>query len=125
MNSQVADLVGDRDGGPATAPPPRSHPYPFPLPRITTAAKKPLTVEEADSFTSSQAGIQGRVTGLGALDSRFRGNDRGKKQEELEVARRPSSREPGPWHLGSPASLCCRHSRASGNPGASDGSWGA
>src|SRR5712664_2321163 len=57
MNSQVADLVGDRDGGPATAPPPRSHPYPFPLPRITTAAKKPLTVEEADSFTSSKAGI--------------------------------------------------------------------
>src|SRR6266404_364273 len=60
MNSQVADLVGDRDGGRASTP--RSHPYPFPLPRITTAAKKPLTVEEADSFTSSQAGIQGRVT---------------------------------------------------------------
>src|SRR5467141_760307 len=32
-------------------------PYPFPLPRITTAAKKPLTVEEADSFTSSFAGV--------------------------------------------------------------------
>src|SRR5438445_12738059 len=55
MNSQVADLVGDRDGGRASTP--RSHPYPFPLPRITTAAKKPLTVEEADSFTSSQAGM--------------------------------------------------------------------
>src|SRR5467141_3711705 len=81
MNSQVADLVGDRDGGRASTP--RSHPYPFPLPRITTAAKKPLTVEEADSFTSSQAGIQGRVTGLGALDSRFRGNDRGEKGNTL------------------------------------------
>src|SRR6266436_10385773 len=55
MNSQVADLVGDRDGGRASTP--RSHPYPFPLPRITTAAKKPLTVEEADSFTSSCAGM--------------------------------------------------------------------
>src|SRR6266478_4263072 len=55
MNSQVADLVGDRDGGRASTP--RSHPYPFPLPRITTAAKKPLTVEEADSFTSSSAGM--------------------------------------------------------------------
>src|SRR5882757_5624020 len=81
MNSQVADLVGDRDGGRASTP--RSHPYPFPLPRITTAAKKPLTVEEADSFTSSQAGIQGRVTGFGALDSRFRGNDRGEKGNSL------------------------------------------
>src|SRR6266446_2702144 len=94
MNSQVADLVGDRDGGRASTP--RSHPYPFPLPiplthspypfplpRITTAAKKPLTVEEADSFTSSQAGIQGRVTGFGALDSRFRGNDRGEKGNTL------------------------------------------
>src|SRR5712671_3242925 len=30
MNSQVADLVGDRDGGRASTP--RSHPYPFPLP---------------------------------------------------------------------------------------------
>ena len=35
----------------------------------------------------AQAGIQGRVTGFGALDSRFRGNDRGEKHEELEVAR--------------------------------------
>src|SRR6266436_1039247 len=29
------------------------------------------------------AGIQGRVTGLGALDSRFRGNDRGEKGNSL------------------------------------------
>src|SRR6266446_1416612 len=86
MNSQVADLVGDRDGGRASTP--RSHPYPFPLPiplthspypfplpRITTAAKKPLTVEEADSFTSSQAGIQRPKTRHSPLDSRLRGND--------------------------------------------------
>jgi hypothetical protein len=31
----------------------------------------------------AQAGIQGRVTGFGALDSRFRGNDRGEKANSL------------------------------------------
>src|SRR6266446_9196905 len=31
----------------------------------------------------AQAGIQGRVTGFGALDSRFRGNDRGEKGNSL------------------------------------------
>src|SRR6266404_1893850 len=31
----------------------------------------------------AQAGIQGRVTGFGALDSRFRGNDRGEKGNRL------------------------------------------
>src|SRR6266481_3339432 len=81
MNSQVADLVGDRDGGRASTP--RSHPYPFPLPRITTAAKKPLTVEEADSFTSSEAGIQRPKTRHSPLDSRLRGNDRGEKGNSL------------------------------------------
>jgi hypothetical protein len=53
----------------------------------------------------AQAGIQGRATGFGTLDSRLRGNDRGEKHEELEAARCPSSREPGQWHLGSPTSL--------------------
>src|SRR6266436_2642671 len=68
-------------------------PYPFPLPRITTAAKKPLTVEEADSFTSSQAGIQGRVTGFGALDSRWRGNDGGEKGNSLAKCDCPADGE--------------------------------
>src|SRR6266481_4773475 len=31
----------------------------------------------------AQAGIQGQVTGFGALDSRFRGNDRGEKGNSL------------------------------------------
>ena len=31
----------------------------------------------------AQAGIQGRVTGFGALDSRLRGNDRGEKGNSL------------------------------------------
>jgi hypothetical protein len=31
----------------------------------------------------AQAGIQGRVTGFGVLDSRLRGNDRGKKGKSL------------------------------------------
>jgi hypothetical protein len=31
----------------------------------------------------AEAGIQGRVTGLGALDSRFRGNDRREKGDSL------------------------------------------
>src|SRR6266404_1581884 len=107
MNSQVADLVGDRDGGRASTP--RSHPYPFPLPRITTAAKKPLTVEEADSFTSSQAGIQGRVTGLGALDSRFRGNDRGEKGNRLAKCDCPAGGE-GEEIAPSVTSTRCVHS---------------
>ena len=90
MNSQIADLVGDRDGGRASTP--RSHPYPFPLPRITTAAKKPLTVEveEADSFTSSQAGIQRPKTRHSPLDSRLRGNDRGEKGNRLAMCDCPA-----------------------------------
>jgi hypothetical protein len=31
----------------------------------------------------AEAGIQGRVTGFGTLDSRFRGNDRGEKGNSL------------------------------------------
>ena len=31
----------------------------------------------------AQAGIEGRVAGFGALDSRFRGNDRGEKGNSL------------------------------------------
>jgi hypothetical protein len=32
---------------------------------------------------SAQVGIQGRVTGFGALDSRLRGNDRGEKGNSI------------------------------------------
>src|SRR5882762_1831518 len=94
MNSQVAHLVGDRDGGRASTP--RSHPYPFPLPRITTAAKKPLTVEEADSFTSSQAGIQRPKTRHSPLDSRLRGND-GNREVVEPKCDCPASRGGGNW----------------------------
>ena len=33
----------------------------------------------------AQAGIQGRVTGCGALDSRFRGNDRAEKGNSIRL----------------------------------------
>ena len=38
------------------------------------------------AIVPAEAGIQGRVTGFGALDSRFRGNDRGKKGNSLANA---------------------------------------
>src|SRR6266481_3976341 len=41
----------------------------------------------------AQAGIQGRVTGLGALDSRLRGNDRGEKGNRLAKCDCPAGGE--------------------------------
>jgi hypothetical protein len=38
----------------------------------------------------AQAGIQGRVTGFGALDSRLRGNDRGEKANSLAICDCPA-----------------------------------
>jgi hypothetical protein len=73
MNSQVADLVGTRDGGRASTPAHTLTHSPYQgSPRLQ---KKPLTVEEADSFTSSEAGIQRPKTHHSPLDSRLRGND--------------------------------------------------
>jgi len=43
----------------------------------------------------AQAGIQGRVTGFGALDSRLRGNDRGEKGSQTLPVRPCQGSGPG------------------------------